>query len=228
MALMVFNAAIKLKEKPMNRYDYVFFDNDGILVDTEHLYYEANRQVLHEAVNVDLTMADYKEINLTHGQSVLALAGEKNNADLLAWRNKIFAALIRERRDDLLLPDVHEVLAALRSMEVKMAVVTSSRREHFELIHSFTGVLPYFEFYLIREDYEHSKPSPDPYLAALAHSKADRERCLIIEDTPRGVKAAQRAEIDVVAKPNHLLLDADFYGADIIDSLKKIPAIVRK
>ena len=45
-----------------------------------------------------------------------------------------------------------------------MGVVTKSRREHFELIHTATGLLHYFDFVLTREDYKKSKPDPDSFL----------------------------------------------------------------
>ena len=43
-----------------------------------------------------------------------------------------------------------------------MGVTSSSRREHFEIAHAKTSLLPCFDFVLAREDYERSKPHPEP------------------------------------------------------------------
>ena len=72
-----------------------------------------------------------------------------------------------------------------------MGIVTSSRRLHFETIHEKSGLLPYMDFVLTREDYVESKPHPEPYLAAAALLGVDPTRCLVLEDAPSGGAAAR-------------------------------------
>ena len=69
-----------------------------------------------------------------------------------------------------------------------MAIVTSSRRVHFDAMHTRTGLIPYFDFVLAREDYALSKPDPEPYLAAMKKSGCGPEECLVVEDSPRGLR----------------------------------------
>lgn len=45
-----------------------------------------------------------------------------------------------------------------------MAIVTTSRRVDFELIHKNRGISDYMQFVLCVEDYKKAKPYPDPYL----------------------------------------------------------------
>jgi len=53
----------------------ILWDNDGVLVDTEGLYFQATQTILH-TVGVDLTVEQFKEISLRRGESTFALAAQ--------------------------------------------------------------------------------------------------------------------------------------------------------
>ncbi len=208
-------------------FKYIFWDNDGVLVATESLYYQANREALARH-GVDLTEDQFRTISLTNGQSVLDLAGRANldatqSAALRQWRNARYAELLAT--DDLVLPGVRETLHTLHR-QVGMAIVTSARREHFEIIHNRSGLLPLFDFVLTREDYTNSKPDPEPYLLALANSRQAARECLVIEDSPRGLAAARAAGLTCWVIPGAETSGADFTGADRI--LEDIGEVARR
>ena len=77
-----------------------------------------------------------------------------------------------------------------------MGIVTSSQRDHFERMHQTTGLLPYFDSVLTREQFHNTKPDPEPYLVAAARFDLDPATCLVIEDSRRGVIAAKRAGME--------------------------------
>ncbi len=208
-------------------FKYIFWDNDGVLVATESLYYQANREALARH-GVDLTEDQFRTISLTNGQSVLDLAGRANldatqSAALRQWRNARYAELLAT--GDLVLPGVRETLHTLHR-QVGMAIVTSARREHFEIIHSCSGLLSLFDFVLTREDYTNSKPDPEPYLLALANSRQAARECLVIEDSPRGLAAARAAGLTCWVIPGAETSGADFSGADRI--LEDIGEVARR
>jgi HAD superfamily hydrolase (TIGR01509 family) len=94
-----------------------------------------------------------------------------------------------------------------------MGVVTSYRREHFEIIHSETGLLQFFDFVFTREDYTKSKPDPDPFLTAVIQSRLQPAECIIVEDLERGLAAAMSAGIRCLVAPNALTRGNNFSGA---------------
>ena len=206
----------------------IFWDNDGVLVDTEKLYYRASATVLRE-VGIDLTREEFIERSLRRGESVFAIAAEQGYAQdtvrtLQQKRNDRYAALLAEGIEPL--HGVEEVLRALYG-RVRMAIVTSSRRRHFEIIHRHTGLLPYFDFVLTREDYLRSKPDPEPYLTALAHSGLAPEECLVIEDTERGLRAATAAGLRCLVVPGELTAGGDFSAAAaVLTSVRDIPKLL--
>ena len=206
-------------------YDFIFWDNDGVLVDTEGLYYQASREALAR-VSFDLTMADFTRISLASGRSVFELATSDRQLmdDLRQWRNRRYSELLAEQ--DLLLPKVRETLSLLAA-ERKMAVVTSSRRDHFEQIHAATRLLHLFEFILCREDYGEAKPDPEPYLLALQRSGRTAGNCLVIEDSARGLAAAKAAGLTCWVIPSAQTRNQDFSSADlIVERIDQLPGLL--
>lgn len=206
----------------------IFWDNDGVLVDTEHLYFKVTRDVLASA-GIPLTEQDYLELFLVQGKGAWHLAEEHGlpPADvdrLRTRRNTLYADAIAEA--PRLLAGVSRVLDALHGKYV-MGVVTSSRKDHFDVIHRNTGILRYFDFVLTADDYPRTKPEPDPYLRAIEKSGIAREHCVAIEDSERGLAAARGAGVDCIIVPTALTRACTFTGAyRILKSLDEVPAIL--
>src|SRR5512144_177194 len=189
----------------------VFWDNDGVLVDTEELYFEATRAVLEQA-GFSLTVAEYTDVGLGQGRSVFENARNVRYAERLALG--ITA-----------LDGIESVLAALHG-RVTMGVVTSSNAHHFEIIHRTTGLLRYFDFVLTNGDYEHTKPHPSGYLAALARCRLTPEQCIVIEDSERGLAAARAAGLRCIIVPRGLTRGGSFTGAyRVLDEVAEIGGV---
>ncbi len=207
----------------------VFWDNDGVLVETEHLYFEANRRVLARA-GVALTEDQYIDLFLVQGRGAWHLLEERGVAAaeidrLRDQRNALYTVLIREAPRAV--PGVEDVLSQLHGRYV-MGVVTSSRKDHFAAIHESTGLLPYFDFVLAVGDYARSKPEPDPYLRAIEKSGVAPEACIAIEDSERGLIAATRAGLRCLVIPSALTRRQAFPGAyRVLGGVSEIPAALK-
>ena len=199
----------------LDEFDVVLFDNDGVLVDTEPLFLRATRELL-ATIGIEVDAGVYHEISLRRGASVFVLAEEQGATqqeivDLRARRDDRYAELIAQGVETLV--GVHQTLDRLHGLR-PMAIVTSSGRAHFEQIHLQTELLHFFEFVLADGDYARHKPHPDPYLAAAARFEIDPARCLVIEDTQRGLDAAHSAGMRCIAIPNALSAAGDFAKAE--------------
>ena len=206
----------------------IFWDNDGVLVDTEHLYFEATRSVLAR-VGVDLDEAQYVELFLRRSSGAWHLAHERgipeaHTAALRAERDLLYAQLIEQ--EPRLIAGVDTVLEQLAA-HYRMAIVTSSQASHFACIHRSTGILRWFEFVLTRSDYIESKPDPEPYLCALARSGLEPSECLVIEDSERGLRAAKAAGLTCWVVPSRLSRVCAFQGADrVLASVQEAAALL--
>jgi HAD superfamily hydrolase (TIGR01509 family) len=97
-----------------------------------------------------------------------------------------------------------------------MAVVTSSQRQHFDVMHADIGLTKYFEFVLAREDYGKTKPNPEPYVLALKRMGMNAEKCVAVEDSERGLAAARAAGLRCLVIPNKITRGCTFSGATAI------------
>jgi len=191
----------------------ILFDNDGVLVNTEHLYYQTTKDVLKK-VGIELTREDFVEYFLRQGRGAWHFLEEKNIAcnkieELKKERNKNYFELIYKK--NTLLPNVKNVIKKLAE-NYRLGIVTSCRREHFKAIHNNTEILQYFDFYLVRENYNNSKPDPEPYLYGLQKMGLKKEEVIIVEDSERGLNAALAAEINCVVIPQGFTVGLSFEG----------------
>lgn len=209
----------------IDRFDAVFFDNDGVLVDTEPLFLRATQEIL-ATVGIELADEVYHDLTMRQGRTVFELATAKGitDAEILELRR-----VRGHRYDDLIREGVRvfdgvvDTLDALAGVR-RSAIVTSSSRDHFETIHAQTNLVPYFEFVVADGDYPRHKPFPDPYRVGAERMGVDPARSLAIEDTERGVVAAVDAGMTCVAIPNDLTRDADFSRAAVVlESMAELP-----
>ena len=199
----------------------VLWDNDGVLVDTEGQYFRATQMVL-ATVGIHLTPEQFIDISLRQGQSTFRLAAEQGIpaeiiACLRADRDRIYSGFLET--EPCLIAGVEETLRSLHG-RVQMGVVTSSRRQHFEITHARAGLRKYLDFVLTLEDYRHAKPNPDPYLTAMAHYGLEPDRCIVVEDSERGLAAATAASLECLIVRTEWSKDGDFSKASrIVDSV---------
>src|SRR5579862_8055211 len=191
----------------------ILWDNDGVLVDTEGLYFRATRETIARA-GAELSREQFIEFLLRRGQSVwevlLPKLAAAEIAGLRRERDLLFSELLTA--EPTVIPGALDTVRAMRT-RFRMAVVTSSHREHFDLAHRHSGMTAMFETIVAREDYGHSKPSPDPYLTALARLGLAAERCIAVEDSERGLAAALAAGIRCLVIPHELTRAGDFRPA---------------
>ena len=203
----------------------VFWDNDGVLVDTERLYFKATQQVL-STVGIVLTKEFFVHFVLVKGTGVFHLAKEIGLSDediqqLRSNRNDLYSTLLQ--RECLVIDGVKNVLTLLRNKYV-MGIVTSSRKDHFDRIHASSDILQFFDFILTGNDFKKFKPDPEPYLMALQKSGFKNTECIVIEDSERGLLSAKAAELQCIVIPNEMTRGSDFSKADkVVTNVREIP-----
>ncbi len=190
---------------PRRRLKAVLFDSDGVLVDTERLFFEATRDAF-AAAGIDLRVEDWARCYLAEGMrspQIAALLGlpDAGIEETIRLRDERFQALLEEGPP--VMPGVRKTLTTLRN-RVRLILVTGASRSHVELAHRVSGCLPYFEIVVTRDDFKRPKPHPDAYLTALRQSGLEAEDCLAVEDSPRGAAAAIAAGIRCLVIPTAL------------------------
>jgi len=199
-----------------------------VLVDTERFYFLATQRAL-ASVDIPFTREQYVELFLVQGKGAFHLAAERglvatDIARLRNERDEIFSELLVS--ESLVIDGVKSVLDSLHGRFV-MGIVTSSERMHFDLVHRSTGLMKYFDFVLLSGDYPRSKPHPDPYQVAVARSGLDPDECLVVEDSARGLAAANAAGLRCVIVPSELTRGSDFSGAyRVLESVTDLHSVI--
>lgn len=189
----------------------ILFDLDGLLVNSENLYWQANIQAAQEA-----------KIG-TPKDAYLKLIGASNKA-MQAFYHKYFKSEAQrdrfiKRTDDLvwqwtdegklkLQPGVQEALDKFQALHLQMAIASSNYEKVVQHDLWVTGIRNYFSFHLSYRDVElgkiKAKPAPDIYLAAAQKIALPKKNLLVFEDSGTGVAAAKNANIKVVMIPDLL------------------------
>jgi beta-phosphoglucomutase-like phosphatase (HAD superfamily) len=205
----------------------ILFDSDGVLVDTEKMYYEATRMAF-AAAGVSLTPEIWANGYL----------GRSKTSRKIAERIGIAPAIIDkvlERRDGVfwadialgvqVMPHVRETLAVLAA-NFRLAVVTGAPRKRFDRIHESTGLVNFFEAIIARDENDEAKPSPQLYLNALKVLGLNADECIAVEDSPRGAISAAAAGIKCCIIPTFLTdLTLCPKGCDILHSITQLQGV---
>jgi HAD superfamily hydrolase (TIGR01509 family) len=84
-----------------------------------------------------------------------------------------------------------ELMKALKDNDYEIAVVTNSIRMTATLMLANSGVLPFVDLLISNEDTDRNKPYPDPYIIAIHLLNSSHNKTIIVEDSPKGIKAAK-------------------------------------
>ncbi len=180
----------------------VVFDLDGVLLDSEALHYRAYNTVLAR-YGVSVGRQEYAEhwICAGHGPeyAVERYRLPLSPAELRAAKAPLYRELLlREAR---LMPGARKALEGLAAV-AKLGLATNSAREDVDYIVERFELRPFFSALVAREDYPRAKPAPDAYRVALERLGLAPAEVLVVEDSPRGVRAARANGLAVVAIPN--------------------------
>jgi len=200
----------------------VIFDMDGVITDSEPLYSEAVNLVLAKA-GASLTDEDHRaimgsSIDFTW-QYVIDRFGLEGTLE--DWKPSYDHAVVELLSSNVIASDgLGWLLNALKSLGIRIGLATSSQRNWVEAVLSRLAVTDAFDAIATTEMVEQAKPAPDVYLLAATKLGIGPERCIAIEDTPRGIASAKSAGMFVIAVRTGSTAQMDVSAADqVIDNL---------
>ncbi|AQS68292.1 HAD family phosphatase [Streptomyces pactum] len=182
-------------------YDLVIFDNDGVLVDSEPI---SNRLLagylteLGHPTSYDDSLRDYMGAAMHRVHDlILDRTGRRLPEDFDdVFHGRVFAAFERDLEP---VPGAVGVLEKLAADGTAYCLASSGSHERIRVGHRKTGLNRWFDDERIfsSQDVGRGKPAPDLFLHAAERMGVTPERCVVIEDSPLGVRAAVAAGMDV-------------------------------
>jgi len=185
----------------------VLFDMDGLLVDTEPLWFETEIEVMAR-LGAPWTRQDQAALlGGSMERSVAYLLARATTpappAEVERW---LLEGMLKraEAGQVTVLPGARELLAELTAAGLPCALVTSSLRRFAEAVLAATGLR--FAVTVCGEDVPATKPDPAPYELAAKLLDLEPGRCVALEDSPNGVASAAAAGCPVVAVPSFVAI----------------------
>jgi beta-phosphoglucomutase len=207
-------------------YKAVLFDFNGIIADDEVLHEAAFHAVL-ELNGQNLTHIEY----LQHFAGRTDRDGWANYLSTMDNQSEDVTRLCQKKREYYqqfageciyIYPEVEEVLFRIKALGIRIGLITGASRVEVDTILANLGAVAGFEVIVSADDPVAGKPSPDGYLLGAARLSIPPKECIVVEDTPAGIRAAKRAGMFCVAvtttHPKRELTEADL----IVDSLGEI------
>ncbi|WP_323990055.1 HAD family phosphatase [Nguyenibacter sp. L1] len=187
--------------------DGVIFDMDGLLLDSETL---ANEALVGAgaSLGVDIPPAFCRRLVGVPADGCRVLVREAYGPDFpletfFARQEAHLSALVAAGRL-VLKAGVEPLLDYLDRQCLPRAIATSSSRSRTDHHLAQVGLDRRFDAIVTRDDVTHGKPDPEPYLTAARRIGQAPERCLALEDSHSGARAAHAAGIPVIVVPDLL------------------------
>ena len=184
-------------------YDAVFFDMDGLLINSEPLWLESETQMMaeygYEWLESDQAACLGGPLDRV-GHYMSALIDGKRDGQYLT--NEIIERMVEKFQGALpLMPGSAELIADLRENQVELTLVSASPRSLVDAALLNFAISPFVRS-ISSGDVKVSKPDPEGYLLAASSGGHEISNCLILEDSLTGVTAAKAAGAWVLAVPH--------------------------
>lgn len=185
----------------------ILFDLDGVLVSAKEIHYKALNEALSKidekyviSENEHLSIFDGLKTNeKLHLLTKLKNLPESYHKQVWNLKQQITLEKINDLKFDMNLIHVFEELSKLN---IKIACCSNSIRKSVINMLTNIGIVKYFDLILSNEDVKNSKPHPEIYWKAMSLFSLNPEDCLIVEDSPHGLLAAQRSNCKILRVKN--------------------------
>jgi HAD superfamily hydrolase (TIGR01509 family) len=183
--------------------DAVVFDLDGVLMDSERRWNQAKEELVREsggrwredAPTAMMGMSSPEWSAYMREQLAVPLDAGAINRDVVRRMEEGY------RRELPLLPGAAEVVHRLAG-RWPLGLASSSNRVIIDLFLALGGFAEAFRVTVSSEEVARGKPAPDVYVEAARRLGVDPRRCVAVEDSSNGLRAAAAAGMAVIAVPN--------------------------
>lgn len=181
----------------LDAFSLVIFDFDGVIADSEIISLSTLKETFTK-YGIEMPTQEVRRQFL--GKSLAAIEtfvaehGTQRSSSAFAhdWQAELFRRFKRELSP---ISNVTSFLGVLASLQVPYCIASSGTFERIAVALKAMQMTALFENVFSAEQVEHGKPAPDLFLHAAARVGVAPENCLVIEDSPYGVRAAKAANM---------------------------------
>lgn len=210
----------------------VIFDVDGTLLDTERIYMKAWKEAAAEAgyVMPDSVLQKTRAVNTKDAARIFEeeIGNGFSYQAVRPIRVRIAEEIIK-RESPILKPGVLELLAFLEGKGIRLSVASSTNQQGTREHLAESRILDRFEVVVGGDMVTNGKPHPDIFLKAAEALGTAPEECIVVEDSPAGIRAAHAAGMKAVLVPDQAAITQEIIDmADVVlNSLLEMPAYLK-
>lgn len=192
-------------ESGLQQIKAVIFDMDGLLIDSEMIWYQLYQELL-APYGKGFSVEDYAR-NYSGKVAIENLAAMVRRFDVPLTAETALNQIMKWEKKYLekgvsLKDGARELLVYLKDHQYKIALATSSARERAMQILTGNQIEGYFEEMVFGPEIKRGKPFPDVFLMAAQKLGEKPENCLVLEDSEAGIQAASAADMPVICIPD--------------------------
>jgi HAD superfamily hydrolase (TIGR01509 family) len=195
----------------------IIFDMDGLMIDTEKVYWAVTRQIVGERGKQVSDKTLGRMMGRSPIKSVEVLIRETgliaDPTELLEEREARVKRVLEQGIDPM--PGLLDVLKQFKP-RYKLGIATSAPMYLVDVILRLLDLRWYFDAIQTSDDVIEGKPAPEIYLKAMARLGVPPAECIVLEDSSNGARAGKNAGAYVIAVPSQHTRDQDFSFADFI------------
>lgn len=202
----------------------VIFDVDGVLIDSYQAHYKSWLQMFAEN-GVSFTEQEFRgTFGRTSRDIIAALYGAVlSDAEMDLWDDRkeaLYRDIIRESFPAI--DGAVELLDALHAAGFHLGVGSSGPPENIALTLECLGRANLFDAVVTRIDVTRGKPDPQVFQIAGERLNAEPDQCVVVEDAPAGIEAANRAGMASVALTGTATRAELSHAKLVVDSLREL------
>ncbi|GAA0871658.1 HAD family hydrolase [Gangjinia marincola] len=204
----------------MSKLKAILFDMDGVIVDTEPLHQKAYHRMFGE-VGIQVSNELYRSFT---GQSTLNICKQlcdryelaQAPEELVDIKRKYFKLIFTKDDDLQLLDGVLSLIQDYKANGLTLIVASSASMPNINRVFDRFDLNRYFSGKLSGADLKESKPHPEIFIKAAQAANANKNECVVIEDSTNGIKAAHAAGIFCVGYDSKHSTGQDYSLANIV------------
>ena len=204
---------------PIRVFEALIFDMDGLMIDSERLYWEVERglarsyykEVRDETLWKMMGRRPIEGLRIFIEEVGLPISAE----DALAFRD----VRMREkyRHESEAMPGLFHILDTFYG-KLKLAVCTGAQREFMEIVVDRLKIREKFALLQASDEIKQGKPDPEVYLTTCGKLRLEPGQCIVLEDSSNGALAGKRAGCYTIGVPSDYSRGQDFSFVDFIAS----------